>query len=90
MTVAVIIPALNEARLIGRTLSHTAALGFDEIIVVDGGSTDQTFALVESFVISTSPHFLRSSRYKLRLHSNPVIVARAGWPAEYRSRREPQ
>lgn len=48
MTIAVIIPVLNEACGIGQTLSHTATLGFDELIVVDGGSSDQTCAVVES------------------------------------------
>lgn len=48
MTIAVIIPVLNEACGIGQTLSHTATLGFDELIIVDGGSSDQTCAVVES------------------------------------------
>ena len=49
MTISVIIPTLNEERTIMATLTHTAALGFDELIVVDGGSLDQTPALVESY-----------------------------------------
>ena len=49
MTISVIIPTLNEERTIMATLAHTAALGFDELIVVDGGSLDQTPALVESY-----------------------------------------
>lgn len=49
MTISVIIPTLNEERTIMATLAHTAALGFDELIVVDGGSLDQTPGLVESF-----------------------------------------
>lgn len=48
MRVGVVIPALNEASTIAGTLRHTAGLGFDEIIVIDGGSHDQTQALVEA------------------------------------------
>ena len=49
MPISVIIPTLNEERTIMATLAHTASLGFDELIVVDGGSTDETPALVESY-----------------------------------------
>jgi rSAM/selenodomain-associated transferase 2 len=53
MPISVIIPTLNEERTITATLAHTATLGFDELIVVDGGSTDETPALVESYRLST-------------------------------------
>ena len=49
MQISVIIPTLNEERTIMATLGHTATLGFDELIVVDGGSLDQTPVLVESY-----------------------------------------
>jgi rSAM/selenodomain-associated transferase 2 len=49
MPISIIIPTLNEERTIMTTLAHTAALGFDELIVVDGGSLDQTSVLVESY-----------------------------------------
>jgi rSAM/selenodomain-associated transferase 2 len=55
MTISVIIPTLNEERTIMATLAHTAALGFNELIVVDGGSLDQTPVLVESYRRKTQP-----------------------------------
>ncbi|SPP65938.1 TIGR04283 family arsenosugar biosynthesis glycosyltransferase [Nitrospira lenta] len=48
MTIAVIIPTLNESSTIARTLTHTVALGFDEIVVSDGGSTDPTLQMVQA------------------------------------------
>ncbi len=55
MTISVIIPTLNEERTIMTILAHTAALGFDELIVVDGGSLDQTPVLVESYRDGAQP-----------------------------------
>jgi rSAM/selenodomain-associated transferase 2 len=55
MTIAVIIPVLNEAKLIGGTLAQTLALGFDEVIVVDGGSFDRTCSIVRSYAQRQPP-----------------------------------
>ncbi len=58
MTIAVIIPTLNEEQRIADTLRYTVGLGFDEIVVVDGGSSDRTRAIVQSLGLAqvlTSP-----------------------------------
>jgi glycosyltransferase involved in cell wall biosynthesis len=53
IAVSVIIPALNEARVIGRCLESITHLDFPrhcfEVIVVDNGSTDATIPIAESF-----------------------------------------
>lgn len=47
MKVSVIIPTLNEAVNIGRVLSEIPKESVDEILVVDGHSTDGTYELVK-------------------------------------------
>lgn len=59
MLVSVIIPTLNEEAVLPRTLAHTAALDFDELIVVDGGSNDRTCEVVEHGLSSATLHASR-------------------------------
>ena len=44
MTISVIIPTLNEAPTIERTLNRLHHPAFSEILIVDGGSQDETLA----------------------------------------------
>ncbi len=48
MTITVVIPALDEEQSLPLTLERTIGLGFDRIIVVDGGSRDRTLEVIES------------------------------------------
>jgi rSAM/selenodomain-associated transferase 2 len=48
MTVSVVIPTLNEEQALPQTLAQTLTLGFEELLVVDGGSQDRTCEIVTS------------------------------------------
>ena len=47
-TIAAIIPTLDESEMIVRTIESCRAAGIDDIIVVDGGSSDGTVELASS------------------------------------------
>ncbi len=48
--ISVIIPTFNEELTIKKTLDAVSRLvNVDEVVVVDGGSTDRTLEIVESF-----------------------------------------
>jgi rSAM/selenodomain-associated transferase 2 len=53
MTVSVIIPTLNEAQALGRTLADLPSSRTLETIIVDGGSTDRTLAIAHAFCANT-------------------------------------
>lgn len=48
MSVAAVIPALNEQQWIGASIDAARASGIDEVIVADGGSYDETVAIAEA------------------------------------------
>ncbi|MDT7043254.1 TIGR04283 family arsenosugar biosynthesis glycosyltransferase [Candidatus Nitronereus thalassa] len=45
-SIAIIIPTLNEERVLPRTLQHLVPHQFNEVIVVDGGSLDRTMSVL--------------------------------------------
>lgn len=56
MKISIIIPTLNEAVNISKLLTHLStidSISDHEIIVADGGSTDQTISISESFDATT-------------------------------------
>ena len=60
MTITVVIPTLNEEAVLPRTLFLAASLGFDELIVVDGGSHDRTREIVQAFASAPAISLQRS------------------------------
>jgi rSAM/selenodomain-associated transferase 2 len=62
MSVAVVIPALNEERWIGASIDAARASGIDEVIVADGGSSDRTIALAQA----RGAHVITGERLRAR------------------------
>lgn len=78
MTIAVIIPTLNEEQALPDTLASVARLGFDEMLVVDGGSSDRTqeiardlLARCSMFDVQSLPN-LEPRTSNLRLLTSPA------------------
>ena len=46
-SIAVVIPTLNEERVLSRTLLVVRQLRFDEVVLVDGGSRDRTVSIAQ-------------------------------------------
>ena len=76
---SIIIPTLNEAPLIRKTLTCLQALraAGHEVIVVDGGSADQTLELSRDLVdqaLTCAPGRARQMNYGARLASGEILV----------------
>ncbi len=63
MRISVIMPVLNEERILGESLSSVLSLGFDEVIVVDGSSRDRTRDIVASLQVR-GPELISGPAYR--------------------------
>ncbi|MGD9968757.1 MAG: TIGR04283 family arsenosugar biosynthesis glycosyltransferase [Hyphomonadaceae bacterium] len=73
MSVSIIIPALNAGGSIGATLASAA--GVDEIIVIDGGSSDATVAAAEA----AGARVIVTARGRGRQLAAGAVAARSDW-----------
>lgn len=86
MTVSVVIPTLNEEQALPQTLTRTLALDFDEVLVVDGGSSDRTQELVRELQVASrrsqagdaEPHTQRRRLLLLTAPAGRAVQMNAG------------
>jgi rSAM/selenodomain-associated transferase 2 len=77
MKISVVIPVLNEEKTIAASLRNLASLAPYEIIVVDGGSTDSTRAICDSFgvkVLASERGRARQMNQGARQASGEVLI----------------
>lgn len=80
MKISVVIPALNEEKLLPKTLTSLASLDRkpDEIIIVDASSTDQTVSIAKKMgatVITVPKSTIGFSRQKGIEHASGDVIA---------------
>jgi glycosyltransferase involved in cell wall biosynthesis len=82
VSISIIIPALNEERMIGRCLESLAKLAFAhdrfEVLVVDNGSRDRTLDIAESFQGRLNVRVLQKTDVRISALRNLGARAAAG------------
>jgi glycosyltransferase involved in cell wall biosynthesis len=83
VSISIIIPALNEERMIGRCLESLAKLAFSrdrfEVLVVDNGSRDRTLDIAESFQDRLNVRVLQKTDVRISALRNLGASAAAGY-----------
>ena len=77
MAVSIIMPTLNEAAIVAHAVGDALSLGPHELIVADGGSSDETIALAEAAgakVIVAPPGRARQQNAAARVASGDVLL----------------
>jgi rSAM/selenodomain-associated transferase 2 len=75
--ISIIVPALNEQLSLDATLAHVPFAPGDELIVVDGGSTDATVAIAQRHtpqVLSSPPGRARQMNYGARQAQGDILL----------------
>lgn len=78
--VSVVIPTLNEARQIHETIRETRRLGADEIIVVDGGSRDETLTnavAADAVIVSAAGRAIQQNAGALACRGDVLVFLHA-------------
>jgi glycosyltransferase involved in cell wall biosynthesis len=82
VSISIIIPALNEERMIGRCLESIAAMAFAhdrfEVLVVDNGSRDRTLDIAETFRGRLNLKVLQKTNVRISALRNLGARAAAG------------
>jgi len=82
VSISIIIPALNEEKMIGRCLESLTKLAFGhdrfEVLVVDNGSRDRTLAIAESFKDRLNLKVLQQAGVRISALRNLGARAAAG------------
>ena len=79
MKIAVIIPTLNEEQALPATLAQVARLGFDDVLVVDGGSSDRTQEIARDLLVRCSKFDVQSlSNLEPRTSNFRLLTSPAG------------
>ena len=82
VSISIIIPALNEEKMIGRCLESLTRLAFArdrfEVLVVDNGSRDKTLAIAESFKDRLNLKVLQQAGVRISALRNLGARAAAG------------
>jgi rSAM/selenodomain-associated transferase 2 len=83
--ITVIMPVLNEEQILKKTLSHTLALSFDDVIVVDGSSQDRTRDIVASLQVRDAGCEVRGPKLVPKLElSAPALTLLTTLPGRAR------
>ena len=76
--VSIIIPTYNEERCIGRIIDYLLRTSAAEILVIDGGSVDETLSIVSQFADSTRLRLLHNPK-KLQAEALNIGLSKASY-----------